>query len=122
MVSRARLYDLVLVLVGVIALVMKGWFQNGLILSYGGNIAASFSTYFLLKLPNVPPRYQALTAVTLALLATELFEATDGFGVMSNTYDPVDYLANAAGVALAAGLDMARPYLSRPRGRAGGAA
>lgn len=122
MVSRARLYDLALVLVGVIALVLKGWIHNGLVLAYGGNIAASFSTYFLLKLPGVPLRYQTLTAVTLALLATELFEATDGFGVMSNTYDPVDYLANAAGVALAVGLDMARSFLSRPRGRTEGAA
>lgn len=111
-----------MVLVGVIALVLKGWIHNGLVLAYGGNIAASFSTYYLLKLPGVPLRYQTLTAITLALLATELFEATDGFGVMSNTYDPVDYLANAAGVALAAGLDMARPFLSRPRGRTEGAA
>lgn len=41
-------------------------------------------------------------AIAFALLATELFEATDGFGVMSNAYDPADYIANAAGVALAA--------------------
>ena len=41
----------------------------------------------------------------LALAVVELFEATDGFKVMSNVYDPVDYTANAVGIALALLID-----------------
>ena len=46
-------------------------------------------------------------AAVFALLAAELFEATDGFGVMSNVYDPGDYVANAAGVLVAVAVDVA---------------
>ena len=37
----------------------------------------------------------------IALLIVELFEITDGFGIMTNVYDPYDYLANAVGFSLA---------------------
>lgn len=94
---------------------MKGRSDNPWILSYGGNLGASFSTFFILKLPAIRPKYQVATAATLALLATELFEATNGFGFMSNTYDPVDYIANAAGVALAAIVNRAVQLASRRR-------
>jgi hypothetical protein len=60
-----------------------------------------------LTVRGLPAKFQAATAAALALLATELFEATNGFGFMSNTYDPGDYLANAAGVALAAIVNVA---------------
>lgn len=41
----------------------------------------------------------------LALTCVESFEAFDGFGLMANTYDPIDLLANAIGVGCALGLD-----------------
>lgn len=106
LVSCSRLVDILFVLIGVGALVAKGWFRDRLILDYGGNVAASFATYFLLKLPSVPTRYRAATAIALALLATELFEATNGFYFMTNTYDSADYFANAAGVAFAFAVDF----------------
>jgi hypothetical protein len=115
--GRSRLYDIALVLLGVVALVTKQRIHLGIVQSYGGNIAASFSTFFLLKLPFLPTRLQATAAAALALLATELFEATNGFGFMSNTYDPADYLANAVGVALAATVNTAVQLASRPRKR-----
>ena len=37
----------------------------------------------------------------------EAFEATNGFGVMANTYDAVDFVANAAGVGVAVVIDVA---------------
>ncbi len=112
---RSRLYDLSLVLLGAVALVTKRHINVGIVQSYGGNIAASFSTFFLLKLPFVSTKFQAATAAVLALLATELFEASNGFGFMSNTYDSADYLANALGVALAVGVNTALQLASRPR-------
>lgn len=114
---RSRLYDISLVLLGAVALVTKRHINVGIVQSYGGNIAASFSTFFLLKLPFVPTKFQTATAAALALLATELFEASNGFGFMSNTYDSADYLANALGVALAASVNTALQLASRPRKR-----
>lgn len=38
-----------------------------------------------------------------ALLVVEAFELSDGFVVMSNVVDPLDLLANAAGIGLALG-------------------
>jgi hypothetical protein len=35
-----------------------------------------------------------------------MFEATNGFGVMVNVYDPFDFIANAVGVGLALAVDM----------------
>ena len=51
-------------------------------------------------------RLNRLIVAVIALLVVELFEATNGFGVMANTYDPFDFLANAIGVALAIGVDI----------------
>lgn len=49
------------------------------------------------------------------MLATACFEATDGFGFMSNTYDPTDYIANALGVALAVIVSISVQYTRWPR-------
>jgi len=46
-----------------------------------------------------------LVTAGLTLLVVELFEITNGFGVMSNVYDPMDLLVNLLGVGLALGLD-----------------
>jgi hypothetical protein len=113
--GRFRIVDVSFALLGALALVMKGRFGSGLVHSYGGNVAASFAAFFVLKLPVVPARFEAAAAAALALLAAELFEATSGFGFMSNTYDPVDYLANAIGVALAAAVNTAVQLRSRQR-------
>jgi hypothetical protein len=125
MISRERVRDLFLVLLGVLALVFKHRFkQYGgmLVHDYSGNVVASFAVFFLLKFPEIPSRFRIGGAAVLALLATELFEVTNGFGFMSNTYDPGDYLANAVGVGLALGVEGAfRLYsrLQRPTGTTG---
>jgi hypothetical protein len=51
--------------------------------------------------------FRKLVAAGFALAVVESFEAFDGFGVMTNTYDPSDYAANALGVALALIVDSA---------------
>jgi len=63
--------------------------------------------YFLASIPPVRTRHRKLVAAAGALLAVEAFEATDGFGGMSNVYDPIDFAANALGVGLALMLDAA---------------
>ncbi len=59
----------------------------------------------------------------LAVAVVELFEITNGFGVMSNVYDPIDLVANVMGVTLAWACGAAPP-IPAPRacGRVGGAA
>ncbi|MBI5033278.1 MAG: hypothetical protein HZB51_22390 [Chloroflexi bacterium] len=47
-----------------------------------------------------------VTIAVIALLVVEGFEFTNGFGIMTNVYDPFDYLANALGVALAYFVDV----------------
>jgi len=98
-----RTRDLVLDLAGVLVLLMKGWFRGSigdLAHSYLGNLAVSFSVYFLVSFA-VAPRLGRLGIAAIALIVVEAFEITDGFGIMSNVHDPFDYLANALGVALA---------------------
>jgi hypothetical protein len=53
----------------------------------------------------IPTTFKKTFAAGLSLAVVELFEAFDGFGVMTNTYDPFDFVANTVGVALAVGVD-----------------
>jgi len=102
--------DVLLVLLGIAALVLKRHFGgpfHEVIQSYGGNISVSFAVYFLLKYLPLHARFKAFLTAGLALIVVELFEACDGFGVMENVYDPFDFVANFAGVALALAVDAA---------------
>jgi len=78
-----------------------------LVYSYGGNIVVSFALYFVFINPFVQIQLRArrvlVALMTLALV--ESFEAFNGFGIMANTYDPIDFIANAFGVGFALGLD-----------------
>ncbi len=101
---RAKTRNVFFALLGVAGLVLKGRYAgpyHQAVLNYGGNVAASFAVYFVVALLSLPPRFGNLLAAGLALAVVELFEALDGFGVMANVYDPVDFAANAVGVGLA---------------------
>ncbi len=107
MSSRAR--DVLFVLLGVGVLVLKGQYAGPadvLVHSYGGNVAASFAVYFLAKRVTVRLPFPLAAAVALTLVAVQLFEVWDGFGLMTNVYDPLDLAANTAGIALAVALDV----------------
>jgi hypothetical protein len=99
-----------MVLVGVIGLVTKprwGGAIGDLIWSYWGNVSVSFSVFFIVGLI---PQFRKLGGFTIAIIAlviVELFELTNGFGVMSNVYDPMDMLANVVGVGIALSADIA---------------
>lgn len=105
-------------LAGVVGLLSKRWFSGSLgelAYSYLGNLAASFSVYFVVSIA-VRARLNRFTTAVIALLVVEGFELTNGFGFMTNVYDPFDYLANALGVALAYVVDLvsARVILADP--------
>jgi hypothetical protein len=73
--------------------------------AYAGNLSISFAVYFLFANLQFPLRFKSLLAAAIAFAVVELFEALDGFGVMLNTYDPIDFLVNAVGIALGLWLD-----------------
>ena len=101
--AHVRLRDLLMVLVGVAFLLTKRWLAKSLgdlAFSYVGNLSGSFAVYFILSIAARPKLPRVMIAV-IALPIVELFELTDGFGIMTNVYDPFDYLANALGISLA---------------------
>jgi len=117
--GRIHYRNLLMVLVGVICLLLKRWFAAFLgdpALSYAGNLSASFAVYFVISIAPFPKLTRMMTAA-VALLVVEGFELTDGFGMMTNVYDPFDYLANAAGVGLAICADAGTSRLLRVESR-----
>ena len=116
--SKAR--NVFFVLLGVAALVIKRNYSGPfaeIVYSYGGNASASFAVYFVVRILTLGWRYGRLVTASIALLVVELFEATNGFGVMTNVYDPADFVVNALGVGLALVLDTL--VWSRWRGELG---
>lgn len=106
--TTPKVRNVFFVLLGVAALVLKKHYFGPsveIIHSYSGNVSASFAVYFVVRISTSGWRYERLVTAGIALLIVELFEATNGFGVMANVYDPVDFVANAVGVVLALVLD-----------------
>jgi hypothetical protein len=115
--NRYLASNLFFVLIGIAGLLMVFSYSGPfyiLVHSYGGNITASFAFYFNIRLAVARQEWKRATSVLITILVTELFEATNGFfGIMTNVYDPLDYLANALGVALAVAIDAFASYLLR---------
>lgn len=113
MSTRLLARNVLMILAGTAVLLMKGWFAESLgdlAHSYLGNLAVSFAVYFLVSIA-AGNRLSRFMIGVIALLVVEMFELTDGFKIMANVYDPVDYLANAVGVALATLVDIVSPRL-----------
>ena len=76
------------------------------VFAQGGNIAVSFALYFVALNATARHGFGRIAAAGATLLAVEAFEVTNGFGLMANTYDRLDFAANAIGVALAVVADL----------------
>ncbi len=115
--TRLRIRNVAMVLVGVAGLLSKSWFRNSigsLAHAYLGNVAASFAVFFLVSLAALSKLHRIwIAAVALAIV--EAFELTNGFGVMSNVYDPFDYLVNCMGIFLAYCADLATARIIQAR-------
>jgi hypothetical protein len=101
--TRLQIRNVVMILVGTAALLSKSWLHNSigdLVHAYLGNLAASFAVFFVLAIA-VSPKLHRIWIAAGALALVESFELTNGFGVMTNVYDPFDYLVNGLGIALA---------------------
>jgi len=100
---------LIFILLGVFVLLFKRYYTGPfaeLINNHGSNFSVSFAIYFIARLgfSNLP--HPKLLSIACSLLVVEIFELTNGFGVMSNVYDPWDYLANALGIGSAVLIDL----------------
>jgi len=104
-----RMRNLAFILLGVLVLLFKRSYTGPcaeLVNNYGSNFSVSFAVYFIAYLGFNSLPYPRLISAVGALLAVQLFELLNGFGMMSNVYDPWDYLANALGIGLALGIDL----------------
>jgi hypothetical protein len=103
-----KIRNISFVLAGVAILVLKSHYSGPgeiFVHCYAGNIAVSFAVYFIVLQLPFGSHHQRLWSAGSALAAVELFEVLDGFGIMSNVFDPWDLPANAAGVAAGFALD-----------------
>lgn len=115
--TAVKIRSTVFALLGVAVLVLKPHYAGPLdevVHAYAGNLCVSFALYFVFTNLAFPTRIRNLAAALIAFAAVELFEAFDGFGVTSNTYDPIDFLVNTLGIALGYWLD-AKLGRSKPK-------
>ena len=111
-VTTPKARNVILALIGVAALVMKRHYSGpfvDIVQSYGGNVSASFAVYFVIRIVTSGWRNGRLLTAGVALLVVALFEVTNGFGVMTNVYDPADLVGNTLGVGLALVVDTSAP-------------
>jgi len=119
--TTKRIRNLAIILFSCLVLFLKQYYSGpfkGLIQAYGSNILVSFAIYFLaLVWLETLPQTRLLSGIG-SLLIVELFELLNGIGPTSNTFDPMDFIANALGITLALVVDLLldRPGLQREEG------
>lgn len=109
MVAKEKLRNLLFVFFGALVLMLKHNYSGPyaeIVKSYSGSIAVSFAVYFIISLSSDSWKKNRFITALIALSAVELFEITNGFGIMTNVFDAIDLLANLIGVGLALGLDL----------------
>jgi len=102
--GKEKVRNVLFVLLGVLVLLLKQSYSGPgqeIVQSYSGNLSISFSTYFLICFSSDHWKQNKLITAILSLTIVELFELTNGFGIMTNTYDTIDLFANLIGIILA---------------------
>lgn len=107
--GKEKFRNVLFILLGVLVLVLKQNYNgpySEIVKSYSGNFSISFAVYFLISLNSDKWNRNKLITSIIALLIVELFEITNGFGIMSNVFDTIDLFANLLGIILALVLDQ----------------
>ena len=73
--------------------------------SYSGNLSISFAVYFIICFSSDHWKQNKLITAIISLMIVELFEITNGFGIMKNVFDIFDLFVNLIGVISALLLD-----------------
>ncbi len=109
MLKNEKIRNVIFILLGVLLLLIKphynGPFLN-IVKSYLGNFSISFAVYFIVQFNDYLWKSNKLITAIAALAVVNLFELTNGFGVMTNVYDNMDLIANLFGILIALFIDL----------------
>lgn len=75
---------------------------------HGANVSISFALYYLSKSFRLPLNDNKLMNAAYAMVVVSAQEAPQGIGLYPGAYDPLDFLADAAGIGFALGADISR--------------
>ena len=106
--GKEKFRNVLFILLGVSVLLLKQIYNGPgleIVKSYSGNLSISFVVYFLISFSSDYWKQNKLITAIISLLIVELFEITNGFGIMTNTYDAIDLFVNLIGVILALVVD-----------------
>ena len=81
--NAKRVRYVLFVLLGVAGLLAKGWLSSDLpefVFRYTGNLAVSFSVYFIVRLAT-EGRFHRMLSAAVAMFIVGIFEVTDGTGL-----------------------------------------
>jgi hypothetical protein len=107
--GKDKVCKVLLILLGVLVLLLKQSYNGPgqeMVKSYSGNFSISFAVYFLICFSSDHWKQNKLITAIFSLMIVELFEITNGFGIMTNTYDTIDLFVNLIGVILALAVDQ----------------
>jgi len=110
MSGKEKVRNVLFILLGVLVLVLKHNYNGPyleIVKSYSGNLSVSFAIYFIVGFSSNNNNWGKNKFITaaIALIIVELFEITNGFGIMTNVFDTIDLFANLIGIILALVLD-----------------
>jgi hypothetical protein len=109
MSGKEKVRNVLFILLGVLVLVLKHNYNgpySEIVKSYSGNLSVSFAIYFIICLSSNNWKKNKFITATIALIIVELFEITNGFGIMKNVFDTIDLIANLIGIIFALVLDQ----------------
>jgi len=107
--NKQKVSNVLFILFGILVLLLKQIYNGPgleIVKSYSGNLSISFAVYFLICFSSDYWKQNKLITALISLTIVELFEITNGFGIMTNTYDTIDLFVNLIGVILALVLDQ----------------
>ena len=113
--NKQKVRNVLFVLLGVLILLLKQIYNGPdqeIVQSYSGNLSISFAVYFLISFSSDYWKQNKLITAVISLTIVELFEITNGFGIMTNTYDPIDLFINLIGVILALVVDQLLTFIN----------
>jgi hypothetical protein len=107
--GKEKARNVLFILLGVLVLLLKQNYSGPgleILQSYSGNLSISFAVYFLICFSSDYWKKNKLITAFISLIVVELFEITNGFSIMTNTYDTIDLFVNLIGVILALAVDQ----------------
>ncbi|HEY6626912.1 MAG TPA: hypothetical protein VIZ21_08145, partial [Ignavibacteriaceae bacterium] len=107
--NKQKVRNVLFILLGVSILLLKQIYNGPgleIVKSYSGNLSISFAVYFLICFNSNHWKKNKLITAIISLIIVELFEITNGFGIMTNVFDIIDLFVNLVGIILALALDQ----------------